>query len=62
MEIWKDVKGYENLYMVSNLGRIKSIYHKTEKILKDILPYYIRFHPQHASWEKLKAQFFQTPY
>jgi len=23
-EIWKDVVGYENLYMVSNLGRIKS--------------------------------------
>ena len=35
MEIWKDVKGYETLYMVSNLGRIKSVYHKTEKILKD---------------------------
>nr|WP_312578233.1 NUMOD4 domain-containing protein [Sedimentibacter sp.] len=24
-EIWKDVKGYEGLYQVSNLGRIKSI-------------------------------------
>lgn len=24
-EIWKDIKGYEGLYMVSNLGRIKSI-------------------------------------
>lgn len=23
-EIWKDIKGYENLYQVSNLGRIKS--------------------------------------
>lgn len=23
-EIWKDVKGYEGLYQVSNLGRIKS--------------------------------------
>ena len=23
-EIWKDVKGYEGLYEVSNLGRIKS--------------------------------------
>lgn len=24
-EIWKDVKGYEGLYQVSNLGRIKSL-------------------------------------
>ncbi len=25
MEIWKDIKGYEGLYEVSNLGRIKSL-------------------------------------
>ena len=25
MEIWKDIKGYEGLYCVSNLGNIKSI-------------------------------------
>ena len=24
-EVWKDIKGYENLYKVSNLGRIKSL-------------------------------------
>ena len=24
-EIWKDIKGYENLYKVSNLGRVKSL-------------------------------------
>lgn len=36
-EIWKDIKGYEGLYQVSNLGNIKSLnYNKTgkEKILK----------------------------
>lgn len=40
-EIWKDVKGFEGLYQVSNLGRIKSLqfyvrgmYIKREKILK----------------------------
>ena len=35
-EIWKDVVGYEGLYQVSNLGRVKSLpkYHyKYEKIL-----------------------------
>jgi len=25
MEEWKDVVGYENIYMVSNMGRVKSI-------------------------------------
>lgn len=25
MEIWKNVKGYENLYMISNYGNIKSL-------------------------------------
>lgn len=36
-EIWKDVVGYEGKYMVSNLGRVKSMnYNRTgkEKILK----------------------------
>lgn len=36
-EIWKDIEGYENLYMVSSLGRVKSLnYNHTgkEKILK----------------------------
>ena len=36
-EIWKDIKGYEGKYQISNLGNIKSInYHKTkkEKLLK----------------------------
>lgn len=35
-EIWKDIKGYENLYQVSNLGRIKSFHprYKHSKILK----------------------------
>ena len=25
MEIWKDIKGYEGLYQVSNLGKVKSV-------------------------------------
>lgn len=36
-EIWKDLKGYEGLYQVSNLGRIKSLYFSKEKIMKPIL-------------------------
>lgn len=37
MEIWKDIKGYEGLYQVSNLGNVKSLnYNKTkkEKVMK----------------------------
>ena len=33
-EIWKDIKNYEGLYQVSNLGRVKSLYKKQETILK----------------------------
>ena len=35
MEIWKDIAGYEGLYQVSNLGRVKRYYKNSkEKILK----------------------------
>lgn len=43
-EIWKDIKGFEGLYQVSNMGNVKSLdryvsmqgglYHKKEKLLK----------------------------
>lgn len=43
-EIWKDIKGYEGLYQISNLGKVKSLarttvrrgnkYFLKEKILK----------------------------
>ena len=35
-EIWKDIEGFEGLYQVSNLGRVKSLvrpYRRTEKII-----------------------------
>ncbi len=31
-ELWKDIKGYEGLYKISNLGNVKSLY--KNKILK----------------------------
>ena len=33
-EIWQDIKGYEKLYQISNLGRIRSLIKKHPKILK----------------------------
>lgn len=41
-EIWKDVKGFEGLYKISSLGRVKSLKRKgnwKEKILKAQLTY-----------------------
>ena len=34
MEEWRDIKGYEGYYQVSNLGRVKSFYRNTETIKK----------------------------
>lgn len=34
MEIWKDIKGYEGRYQISNEGRVKSLIGSKEKILK----------------------------
>lgn len=31
-EIWRDVKGYENIYQVSNLGRVKSLERRIKTI------------------------------
>ena len=33
-EIWKDIKGYEGQYQVSNLGRVKSLPRTTPYINK----------------------------
>lgn len=33
-EVWKDIKGYEGVYMVSNWGRVKSLKYGKEKVIK----------------------------
>lgn len=38
MKIWKDVKGYEGLYQISNLGRVKS----NKKILRPSKTEYLK--------------------
>ena len=32
-EIWKDIKGYEGIYQISNFGRVKSLIYPKEKIM-----------------------------
>ena len=34
METWKEIAGYEGIYEVSDQGRVKSLWHGKEKILK----------------------------
>jgi len=34
VEIFKDIPGYEGVYQVSNLGRVKSLKYNKEKLLK----------------------------
>jgi hypothetical protein len=36
-EIWKDIPGYEGLYQVSDLGRVKSFWHKNPIIMRQSL-------------------------
>jgi len=36
-EVWKDIEGYEGLYQVSNLGRVRSFHGDSEKIMKQTL-------------------------
>ena len=38
-EIWKDIKDYEGLYQVSNLGRIKSLNYNHTGKEKVMIPY-----------------------
>ena len=37
-EIWKDIDGYEGLYKVSNLGRVKSLNYLRKGIEKERIP------------------------
>ena len=31
-EIWKDIKGYENIYQISNLGNVKALYRNNKNV------------------------------
>ena len=35
MEVWKDIKGYEGLYIISNTGKVKGLKHN--RLLKPVM-------------------------
>lgn len=39
MEVWKDIKGYEGKYQVSQLGNVKSLNYHREGVEKQLNPY-----------------------
>ena len=39
-EIWKDIEGYDGMYQVSNLGRVKSFKQGKERIMKPVYDTY----------------------
>lgn len=44
MEIFKDIKGYEGIYQISNLGNVKSLkYNKHRFLNKELCKGYLRF-------------------
>ena len=55
-EIWKNIKDYEGLYQISNLGRVKRIWKTKENICTPILQkeyYYINLCKHQKSKRKL---------
>ena len=58
-EEWKNIKGYEGLYKISNLGRVKNL--KTNKILKLKLRKEPAVKPQNVAemFSIIKAAFMQ---
>lgn len=55
-EIWKDIKGFEGLYQVSNLGRVKSVEH----IVNDPLNGTRTVKERILSSEKMKCGYLRT--
>lgn len=54
-EIWKDIKGFEGHYMVSNLGRIKTLNYKRKKTEKILTTTINNGYPFIVLWNKDKG-------
>ena len=39
-EFWKDIKGFEGMYQVSNYGNVRSLNYRRKKIIKNLKPSY----------------------
>lgn len=55
-EIWKEIKGYEDKYLISNLGNVKSLNYNNTKFEKERLLDDKNGYKRVALIEKLKRQ------
>lgn len=73
MEIWKDIKGYEGLYKISNLGNVKSLPRATTKgklLVKNLDSYGYEkvtlskngIHKQFSVHKLVATSFIENPY
>lgn len=58
-EIWKDIEGYEGLYQVSNLGRVKSLNRKVKFSPGEKQEYYQRKPERYLSPNKKENGYFE---
>ena len=71
IEIWKDIKGFEGIYQISNLGRARSLKRNRVYILKNnidthgyyyIIPYVNKKNYTHYKIHRLVALYFVSGY
>ena len=57
-EIWKDIKGYEGMYQVSNFGRVKSMNYRNTGKEENLKSFYACGYLRVGLWKNEKSKWF----